>query len=136
MYIIFFYFYSSVLNPETDVFALLFFRASSLLSILRDEEYYKLRAGRAWEHIQAGDTVEVERVPYLTAPKNEIVKGLVLRKVNKASDTFISILNVSYRFAAFAPPSSPYKLHCCCLAKPFDDLFRRLSLALCQCATW
>ena len=70
------------------------YRASSLLNQLRNEEYSALRAGREWDNILAGDTVEIERMPYLTAPKPEIVKGLVLRKVNKASDTFISILNV------------------------------------------
>lgn len=72
------------------------FRANILLRDLKNEEYLKLRSGREWEKILPGDSVEVERLPYMTSPTTEIVKGVVIAKRNKFSDTNITIINVSF----------------------------------------
>lgn len=74
------------------------FRASNLLNILQQEEFGLLRKGRDWGEINAGDSVLVERLPFTTATETEKFKGVVIGKVNKASDTAITMLNVMQLF--------------------------------------
>lgn len=62
---------------------------------LKDEEFEKLKNGRNWGNIQPGDTVQIERLPYISATQPDIFKGLVIAKVNRKSDSAIRILNVS-----------------------------------------
>ena len=71
------------------------FRASTLLHELRNEEFLKLKNGRNWDHIQSGDSVQIERLPFSTAKDVEIVKGVVVAKTNRASDSMLTIANVS-----------------------------------------
>jgi ribosomal protein L19 len=71
-------------------------RASSLLNILRNEEFDKLKNGRVWPDIRAGDAIEVHKLAYVTAPRPDIIKGLVISKVNRASDTSVTIINNEY----------------------------------------
>ena len=68
-------------------------RASSLLNMLRNEEYEKLKNGREWPRIQAGDSIEIHKLPYMTASQPDIIKGLVIAKVNRASDTSVLMIN-------------------------------------------
>ena len=42
-------------------------RASSLLSVLRTEEYDKLKKGRAWAEIKAGDAIQVDHLPNMSS---------------------------------------------------------------------
>lgn len=62
---------------------------------LRKEEYQSLKNGRDFAHIQPGDSVVVEKLPYITAKDADIIKGVVIAKTNRASDTAIRLLNVS-----------------------------------------
>ena len=68
-------------------------RASSLLNTLRTEEFEKLKNGREWPRIQAGDSIEIHRLPYMTASQPDVIKGLVIAKVNRASDTSVLMIN-------------------------------------------
>ena len=68
-------------------------RASSLLNILRNEEFEKLKNGREWPRIQAGDSIEIHKLPYMTASQPDIIKGVVIAKVNRASDTSVLMIN-------------------------------------------
>lgn len=65
-----------------------------MLNQLKQEEFEKLKNGRKWDQINAGDTVEVERLPFVSANKPEIIKGLVIARVNRASDSSITLINV------------------------------------------
>eukprot|EP01038_Epipyxis_sp_PR26KG_P004131 gene4131-5885_t len=69
-------------------------RASKLLNILRQEELEKLKAGRQFPDIKAGDSIAIEMLPFMTSKTSDTVKGLVIKKVNRASDTSVTILNV------------------------------------------
>lgn len=68
-------------------------RASSLLHLLRNEEFEKLKNGRKWPEIKAGDSIEIKKLPFLSSTVAETVKGLVISKVNRASDTSVTIIN-------------------------------------------
>jgi ribosomal protein L19 len=68
-------------------------RASSLLHLLRNEEFDKLKKGRNWPDIRAGDSVEITKLAYASSAKPETIKGLVIAKVNRASDTAITLIN-------------------------------------------
>lgn len=73
------------------------FRASKLLGQLRAEEFQKLKGDRNYgDNIQAGDSVMIEKLPYITAKVPDIVKGLVISKTNRAGDTAIRLLNVRF----------------------------------------
>ena len=71
-----------------------------MLAILQKEEFENLTKGRPFvniiKEIEPGDTVEIEKLPYMSAdPKTESVKirGLVIAKVNKKSDTRLKLIN-------------------------------------------
>lgn len=42
----------------------------------------------------AGDSIQIEKLPYITAKETDIIKGLVIAKTNRASDTALRLLNV------------------------------------------
>ncbi len=69
-------------------------RASKLLNELRQEEYETLKNGRKWPEFRAGDAIEIEKLPFMTAPKANIIKGVVIGISRKASATNIKLLNV------------------------------------------
>ena len=62
---------------------------------LKNEEFLRLRDGREFPHIRAGDSVLIEKLPYVSATEPDIIKGVVIAKTNKASDTAIRVINVS-----------------------------------------
>ena len=71
-------------------------RASKLLNILKQEEFAGLRGVREWPEIRAGDSVVVEKLPNMSSTEPNVVKGVVIAKTNRASDTAITLLNVEH----------------------------------------
>lgn len=73
---------------------ILFLRASSLMNILRNEELQRLKNGREWPEIKPGDSISIDKKPYMTSTETETVKGVVIAKTNKQGDSALRILNV------------------------------------------
>jgi large subunit ribosomal protein L19 len=71
-----------------------FKRASSLLGQLRQEEFEKLRAGREWPAIRAGDSIQLDHLPNISSKEPVKMRGVVISKVNRSSDSAVTILNV------------------------------------------
>jgi len=71
-------------------------RASALLDTLKKETFEELKGVRAWPEFRAGDSIEVKRLPYVTATEPEVVKGVVIAKTSKGADTTVTIINVEY----------------------------------------
>jgi len=71
-------------------------RASSLLATLQAEEFVKLKGSREWPEFRSGDSIEIKRLPYITAQEPEVIKGMVLAKNSKKSDTTVMLVNVEY----------------------------------------
>jgi ribosomal protein L19 len=69
-------------------------RASSLLAILKVEHFERLKAGRVWPPIRAGDSIAIDKLQYMTSKEPVTVKGLVIAVTNRFSDTAITMLNV------------------------------------------
>jgi hypothetical protein len=76
-------------------------KASKLLNELKDEEFARLKAGRNFPEVRAGDSVVIEKLPYISATEPDIIKGLVIAKTNRASDTALRIWNVSIGYGLF-----------------------------------
>lgn len=70
---------------------------------LKNEEYTRLRAGREFPEIRAGDSIMIEKLPYVSATTPDIIKGVVIGKQNKASDTSLRILNVRIQLMFLSP---------------------------------
>jgi ribosomal protein L19 len=62
---------------------------------LRQEEFAALKSGRTFPQIRPGDSVLVEKMPFITSTDTDIIKGVVIAKTNRDSDTAIRLLNVS-----------------------------------------
>jgi hypothetical protein len=67
-----------------------------LLDKLRNEEFQRLKNGRQWEFLRPGDSIEIEKAPYQTSKETEVVKGVLIGKTNRLSDSMIRIINVSF----------------------------------------
>jgi len=67
-------------------------RASALLGSLRSELFDKLRK-RDFSLIRPGDSVLVERLPYMSSNEPDKIKGLVIAKTNRLSDSSLVLLN-------------------------------------------
>ncbi|KAJ1432631.1 translation protein SH3-like domain-containing protein [Ochromonadaceae sp. CCMP2298] len=76
-------------------------KASKLLDLLKNEEFTRLKAGRNFPEVRAGDSVVIEKLPYVSATEPDIIKGLVIAKTNRASDTALRIWNVEYGTPVF-----------------------------------
>ena len=68
-------------------------RASKLLNELRLEECLKLKKDRDYSSVQPGDSVLIERLPYMSSNEPDKIKGLVIAKTNRASDSALVLLN-------------------------------------------
>ena len=79
---------------NTSSLLLFHHRANILYNTLKNEEFEKLKNGRDWGDIRPGDSVEVEKLPYMTALTPDIIKGVVIGIRNKFSDTGFTIINV------------------------------------------
>lgn len=58
------------------------------------EEMERLKAGREFPRLNAGDSIAIEKLPYMTAKQSVTIKGVVIGIANRASDTSIDLLNV------------------------------------------
>ena len=93
-----------------------------MLNELKLEEFSKLKNGRNWERVLAGDSVEIQRLPYTTSTTPEILRGIVLGKVNRQSDTSLTMINVS-----FLSLSCIYlQLSCSCQVEHGTPVLRRI----------
>lgn len=70
-------------------------RASKLLGILRKEEFDILKKGKIFPEIKPGDSIAIDMVHYVSATETHTIKGVVVAKINRASDTAVKLLNVS-----------------------------------------
>lgn len=52
-----------------------------------------MRKNRDYQSIRAGDSVLVERLPYMSSNEPDKIKGLVIAKINRASDSALVLLN-------------------------------------------
>ena len=67
-----------------------------MLSQLKIEEYNSLRGKREWPQILPGDSIAIDKLPFMSSNEPNTIKGVVISKVNRASDTSITILNVEH----------------------------------------
>ena len=49
-----------------------------------------------WPEIRAGDSVVVEKLQNMSSTEPNVVKGVVIAKTNRASDSAITLLNVEH----------------------------------------
>jgi ribosomal protein L19 len=76
-------------------------RASFLMNILQKEEFENIRNGREWVDFCAGDTIAISQMQYSTAKAPSVFKGVVISKVNRGSDSSVTMLNVSLAISWF-----------------------------------
>jgi len=69
-------------------------RASSLLNTLTNEEFAKLKDGREWPQVRAGDSIQIDHLPHMSSNDPVKIRGVVIAKVNRSSDSALTILNV------------------------------------------
>ncbi len=55
----------------------------------------ELRAGRKFPEMRAGDLVEVQQFPYITAKEPVKFRGILIAKSNNLAETRLRILSVS-----------------------------------------
>jgi ribosomal protein L19 len=67
-----------------------------MLNILQKLEMEKLVNSRVYPEIHAGDSVEIEKLQYMSSKEPVFIRGVVLGKFNRKSDTSILILNVEF----------------------------------------
>jgi ribosomal protein L19 len=53
-----------------------------------------LKNGRQWPQIKAGDSIQIEKLPYMTSNETEVIKGVVIGRTNKLVDSTVRLLNV------------------------------------------
>lgn len=71
-------------------------RASKILNILQNEEFEKLKNNRQYPKVEPGDSVAIEKLPFMSSTEPDVIKGVVIAKVNRLSDTALTILNVEH----------------------------------------
>jgi hypothetical protein len=103
-----------------------FCSATLLLGKLVNEEFEQLKAGRKWPKINAGDAIEIEKLPYMSAKETEVVKGVVIGVFKRASDTAVQFVNVScqliYYFRLLFICLTPLligRIRCYCCSKSY-----------------
>jgi large subunit ribosomal protein L19 len=68
-------------------------RASSLLAELSREECAKLKKGREYPEFRAGDSIQIDHLPYKSSNEPIKMRGVVIAKSNKLSDSSVTLLN-------------------------------------------
>lgn len=71
-------------------------RASSLLNSLQNVEYSKLKGQRQWPEFKAGDSIQVDHLPYMSSKEPTKMRGVVIAKSNKLSDSSVTLLNTDH----------------------------------------
>lgn len=61
---------------------------------LQQEEFVKLKGNRAWPDFKAGDSVQISRLPHISANEPELLKGLVISKTNRLGESTATIINM------------------------------------------
>lgn len=64
-----------------------------MLGMLRAEEWQSLKKEKDYSAVQPGDSVLVERLPYMSSNEPDKIKGVVIAKTNRASDSALVLLN-------------------------------------------
>lgn len=54
-----------------------------------------MRGNRNWPAFRAGDSIEIEELPYSTATETDKIRGVVVGVFKRASDTCVELVNVS-----------------------------------------
>lgn len=72
-----------------------------MLNQLKNETRDEIKNGRVYPDFRAGDSIEVHKLPYMTAKKVDVIKGVVIRRVNKGHETSAMMVNVSLLTAIF-----------------------------------
>ena len=93
-------------------------RASKLLNELKVEEFQQLKGGRDFSHVRAGDSVEIHKLPYITATTPDIIKGVVIGISNRHGETGIKLANVN---------ASSLFIHC---VHKFTTMFSAITISL------
>lgn len=63
---------------------------------MQNEEFEKLKNNRQFPNVEAGDSVSIEKLPFMSSTEPDIIKGVVIAKVNRSSDTALTVLNVEH----------------------------------------
>jgi ribosomal protein L19 len=61
---------------------------------LQKEELESLKNGRKFPTIRPGDSISIDKLPYMTAKEPDVIKGMVIGITRRNSDTSIRMLNV------------------------------------------
>ncbi|RYH06777.1 hypothetical protein EON65_42475 [archaeon] len=59
------------------------------------DELELLRNGRQYPEIKAGDSIQIEKLPFATSKEVDIIKGVVIAKTSKMTESSIYLANVS-----------------------------------------
>ena len=71
-------------------------RASSLLTSLQSKEYDKLKGKREWPDFKAGDSIQVDHLPYMSSNDPTKMRGVVIARTSKLSDSSVTLLNTDH----------------------------------------
>lgn len=71
-------------------------RASSMLSTLQVEEFESLKKGRKFPEFRAGDSIQIDHLPHMSSNEPEKLRGVVIAKTNRKSDSSVTLLNTEY----------------------------------------
>ena len=66
------------------------------MNILQKEELERLKNNRVYPNVQPGDSVAIEKLPFMSSTEPEVIKGVIIAKVNRLSDTALTLLNVEH----------------------------------------
>ena len=65
-----------------------------MLNMLQTLEMEALVNGRVYPEIHAGDSIEIEKLQYMSSKEPVFIRGVVIGKYNRKSDTSVVMLNV------------------------------------------
>ena len=71
-------------------------RASSMLNTLQAEEFETLKKGRQFPEFRAGDSIQIDHLPHMSSNEPEKLRGVVIAKTNRKSDSSVTLLNTEY----------------------------------------
>ena len=71
-------------------------RASSLLGDLQRKEFEKLKGKRERPDFKAGDSIQVDHLPYMSSNDPTKMRGVVISRTNKQSDSSVTLLNTDH----------------------------------------
>ena len=66
------------------------------MNILQKEELGRLKNNRVFPNVEPGDSVAIEKLPFMSSTEPEVIQGVIIAKVNRLSDTALTLLNVEH----------------------------------------